>query len=501
MKKSLFSLIVLLMSSLMTYGQDFSAVPLNSNGYEIYYSIIDANHVAVTRPAPNQPYVIVDTVVDEWHRCLEFIIPDSVTHGGHTYCVSAIADSAFANVGNAWFGNIYDAYNVASLVISLPATINTIGRYAFANDTASVYIYMRGTTPPTIDATSFTVNTYGYGTIAVPCESETNYTNAWGMGLYDWSSSLGGMYIYPLSTVYFNDITTRDRGYISFRYATSGYMAEGREISFTTVPCTATTVTLWATPDSGFHFSHWSNGSTQDTITVNLPYTGLIYAYFESNGVYIVDVVSADTTMGYTIGGGQFHYGDTAVLTAVASEHFHFNHWDDGNTENPRHYIVQFQDQSFTALFAPDIYTVTATSSDIAAGNVVGGGQFAYGTPCTLEATAYSGYYFSHWSNGAAFNPYTFAVLEDINLTAVFIEEGEEGIDDPDSDGICVTVIRDRIVVEGADGNTVWLYDVNGRVLATKQDEYVPLRFDVPASGAYLVKIGNHPARKVVVIR
>ena len=60
---------------------------------------------------------------------------------------------------------------------------------------------------------------------------------------------------------------------------------------------------------------------------------------------------------------------------------------------------------------------------------------------------------------------------------------------------------RGQIVVDGAEGNTVWLYDVNGRVLATKQDEYALLRFDVPTSGAYMVKIGKHPARKVVVIR
>lgn len=75
------------------------------------------------------------------------------------------------------------------------------------------------------------------------------------------------------------------------------------------------------------------------------------------------------------------------------------------------------------------------------------------------------------------------------------------GVDEAEAINVKIYTSRQQIVVEGADGNTVWLYDVNGRVLATKQDEYVPLRFDVPASGAYLVKIGNHPARKVVVIR
>ena len=58
-----------------------------------------------------------------------------------------------------------------------------------------------------------------------------------------------------------------------------------------------------------------------------------------------------------------------------------------------------------------------------------------------------------------------------------------------------------QIVVEGADGNMVTLYDVNGRVLATKQDDYSLLRFDTPASGTYMIKVGTLPARKVVVVR
>ena len=56
-------------------------------------------------------------------------------------------------------------------------------------------------------------------------------------------------------------------------------------------------------------------------------------------------------------------------------------------------------------------------------------------------------------------------------------------------------------MVEGADGNDVTLYDISGRQLATKQDYGAPLRFNVPASGTYMVRIGRHAARKVVVKR
>ena len=58
-----------------------------------------------------------------------------------------------------------------------------------------------------------------------------------------------------------------------------------------------------------------------------------------------------------------------------------------------------------------------------------------------------------------------------------------------------------RTTKKGFEGNIVMLYDMTGRVLATKQDYGTTLRFDVPASGAYMIKIGNHAARKVVVIR
>lgn len=64
-----------------------------------------------------------------------------------------------------------------------------------------------------------------------------------------------------------------------------------------------------------------------------------------------------------------------------------------------------------------------------------------------------------------------------------------------------VFVRKDQIVVEGAKGEKVWLYDAVGRRIATKQEEYAPIRFTVSASGAYLVKVGNYPARRVVVVR
>ena len=60
---------------------------------------------------------------------------------------------------------------------------------------------------------------------------------------------------------------------------------------------------------------------------------------------------------------------------------------------------------------------------------------------------------------------------------------------------------NEHIVVVGANGNKVSLFDVNGKLIATKEDNYSELEFDVDVSGAYFVRIGNFKAKKIVVIK
>ena len=65
------------------------------------------------------------------------------------------------------------------------------------------------------------------------------------------------------------------------------------------------------------------------------------------------------------------------------------------------------------------------------------------------------------------------------------------GIDNVDADNIKVYSRDGRIVVEGADGETVHIFDMMGRTI---HNEALP-------TGIYLVRVGDHPARKVAVIR
>ena len=147
-------------------------------------------------------------------------------------------------------------------------------------------------------------------------------------------------------------------------------------------------------------------------------------------------------------------------------------------------------------------HAFSATSADLTKGSV----QVIQAPDCDnlqaeVQANAYNGYHFVRWSDNNTDTHRFLVVTHDTAIIAYFAAENHEDIDGVETLNAKLYSKEGRIVVEGADGNTVTLYDVTGCMLATRQDEYSPLYFDVPASGAYLVKIGNHPARKVVVIR
>ncbi len=120
-----------------------------------------------------------------------------------------------------------------------------------------------------------------------------------------------------------------------------------------------------------------------------------------------------------------------------------------------------------------------------------------------VQANAYHGYHFDHWSDGNTDNPRYIVVLQDTHLVAYFASDNgeDEGIEEATEERVKLYQRNGQIVVAGAEGYTVCLYDVVGRLLATRRETAQEVLLDVPASGAYLVKIGDAPARRIVVRR
>ena len=323
--------------------------------------------------------------------------------------------------------------------------------------------------------------------------------------------------------------------------------------------------TITAIPNYGYHFTYWNDGVTENPRTITLTQDTTFTAHFAPNQ-YTLTVNAGEH--GTATGSGTYNFGDTITIQAFPDDHYHFIRWNDGNTENPRQYRIE-ENITLTAFFVIDTYTVNVVSSDIMYGMVEASGtQFVYGTPCTVTATAYTGYTFAGWSNGITANPYTFAVISDVELIALFVEEGEEmytvtvesadptmgsvsgggqavnggtltiraipndgyrfltwndgntenprtvtvtgnitytayfesiqGIGDIDLAEIMIYSTNGRIVVQGAEGKEMRVFDITGReVVKATRDGETP----VLPTGVYLVKVGTLLTRKVAVMR
>jgi hypothetical protein len=98
-------------------------------------------------------------------------------------------------------------------------------------------------------------------------------------------------------------------------------------------------------------------------------------------------------------------------------------------------------------------------------------------------------------------NPCNPTKASNIVLSNIATNGSEVGISDVTSDEIEIFSVEGRIIVQGADGSDVYVYDVNGRVIDRKLGATASVEFRISASGVYFVKVGNMPARRIVVIR
>ncbi len=180
-------------------------------------------------------------------------------------------------------------------------------------------------------------------------------------------------------------------------------------------------VTVEAIPNVGYTFAQWQNGSTLNPFTTTVTHDVTYTAYFEQEE-YTVSVYASPSYGGTATGGGTFHYGETATLTATPSEGYEFAGWSDGNNDNPRNVTV-IGSVSYTAIFneaGTTYYNVTTYVDPYGAGTVTGGGTYEEGTSIVLTATANPGYTFTQWDDANTSNPRTVTVNGDMSFTAQF---------------------------------------------------------------------------------
>ena len=122
-------------------------------------------------------------------------------------------------------------------------------------------------------------------------------------------------------------VTAGDGGSVS---TTGGTFSQGTQVSIT------------ATPNAGYSFSSWSNGSTANPLSVTLNSNTSVTANFEvvintytlSIGISEGGFVTSPDVSG--IISGSYAEGAQLNLIAEPSSCYRFLSWSDGETENPR---------------------------------------------------------------------------------------------------------------------------------------------------------------------
>ena len=190
------------------------------------------------------------------------------------------------------------------------------------------------------------------------------------------------------------------------------------------------TCTLTATANTGYTFVNWTKDGTQVSTNATYSFTvtesATYVAHFSANS-YTINVTANPTNGGTVTGGGTYTYGQSCTVTATAAQGYNFVNWrENGNhvTSQAEYTFTVTGNRDLEARFGVQSFDITATADPANGGNVTGGGNYQYGSTCTLTATANTGYTFVNWTkNGTQVSTnatYSFTVTETAAYVAHF---------------------------------------------------------------------------------
>lgn len=185
-----------------------------------------------------------------------------------------------------------------------------------------------------------------------------------------------------------------------------------------------TEVTIRAKENKGYLFVRWNDGNNSNPRIVKAEKDSEYTAIFETepepeNPKFTITVKPNDNKTGTASGSGVYASGTKVTISATPKEGFVFEHWQDGNRDNPRDIVVNSK-ADYIAYFRKKQCKVTVISDDNEMGSVSGSGAFAVGSKTTIKAIPEKGFKFDSWDDGNRENPRTIIVNSDVTFTAKF---------------------------------------------------------------------------------
>ncbi len=252
--------------------------------------------------------------------------------------------------------------------VTIPNSVTSIEEGAFQGCTGLTSVTIEAETPPTLGSDVF-YNTNNCP-IYVPCGTLDAYKSAW------------------------SDCADRiQSGGVEYTIIGNVNDAKAGSVDYPASACGDVVIT--AVPNNGYHFTQWSDGNTDNPRIAQITKDTTFTATFAKN-VYTITKI-ANSTQGSISGVSQAEYLDNITLTVNPNYGYHFTHWSDGNTENPRT-ILLTQDTTFIAEFAKNTYSISTSSANPEWGTAAGGKSALYLDEIEISATPNYGYHFAYWN-------------------------------------------------------------------------------------------------------
>lgn len=202
---------------------------------------------------------------------------------------------------------------------------------------------------------------------------------------------------------------------------------------------------------------------------------------------HTLNVAANDTVMGSAWGTCTFSSDTTTVIYATPAAGYGFSGWSDGGTGNPRSITVN-TDSTVTALFfLPSGTICDSTVYD------------------TLHVDVYDTTFIELYDtlHVQIYDTLVVTIYDTVHVTIYdTVQVDPAGIVLTEQNPVKVYVGEGHLVVEGSTmGDAVILYDMQGRQIVATHASGERTLLDLPATGAYLLRVGQRPAKKVVVVR
>ncbi|MBR6291404.1 MAG: leucine-rich repeat domain-containing protein [Bacteroidales bacterium] len=458
MKRIVFIMALLLTAGVAMAAHSFTA--LAPSGQTLYFSYT-AGGVMLTFPANTN----VNT--QGWDGYTKptgaLTLPSTVTNGGQTYAVVAIHKFAF-----------YGCTGLTSVVVpegvtairqaafsgctsladaTLPSTLDSLGNTAFYGCPLAT-LTCNASLPPVAGNTSFGNVPLATCSLLVPCSAIGDYSTTSPWSNFQNISSMGCTVTVVASA----------------NYADRGTVSGGGSYN------TGTAVMLNALPSSGYFFACWSDGDTNNprivTLTADTAFMALFFALQHDT----VTVTQHDTVVQH----------DTVTVVTVRVDTL----WQYDTVYTTVYDTVTLHDSIMPTFFR---LQVTSTGGGVG----VGSSMLPAGCEVEIAALPLEGYRFTSWHDGSTDNPRRVTLTGDATYTADFETLGVGSVEN--EKGWSLAAEGRSVVVGGACGERVALYDLQGRRLFATVAEGDRLVMRMTAAGVYLVTVGGGAARKIVV--